>query len=279
MTPKRRPRNKHGRFITDGVSLCPYCCRFQFTDNGRQDTTDQAQREAVTHVLENPELLESILLLLPMRDLLLSQRVCTTWRTLINTSIKVRRALFLEPAAGVGNVSFIDWRLDDKDFYKNGSVGLEFALPLRGFDGKQKPKIYKSHWGRTREDAGQYRVFVNPLLSNVFPFLGEGIYDQEKFADLPLAMQHFEASWQGMYFTQPPVNLMAYEYDSEVDELSDWSVSSLQRLSGIAGVRMIDLYATLVQIGRPAWIEGRLLWEKYDGVQDLARIITRRGTS
>jgi len=60
-------------------------------------------------VFEIPELLETILLELPLKDLLLSQRVCTTWRSLAISSIHIRRALFLEPAAR-GPISYIDWR-------------------------------------------------------------------------------------------------------------------------------------------------------------------------
>ncbi|KAK3632717.1 hypothetical protein LTR56_016187 [Elasticomyces elasticus] len=42
------------------------------------------------------ELLETILLRLPTKDLLLSQRVCKTWKAAC-TSTKIRKALFLEP--------------------------------------------------------------------------------------------------------------------------------------------------------------------------------------
>lgn len=41
-----------------------------------------------------PELLETILLELPAKDLLLAQRVNTTFRDAINNSIKIQRALF-----------------------------------------------------------------------------------------------------------------------------------------------------------------------------------------
>lgn len=44
-----------------------------------------------------PEMLEAILLALPPRDLLLAQRVSTTWRDAIVGSISCQRALFLFP--------------------------------------------------------------------------------------------------------------------------------------------------------------------------------------
>ncbi|KAK0248028.1 hypothetical protein B0A54_01385 [Friedmanniomyces endolithicus] len=54
---------------------------------------------ATAHVLELPELLEMILLQLPTRDLLFAQAVCKPWRHAITSSIRTRRALFLEPGA------------------------------------------------------------------------------------------------------------------------------------------------------------------------------------
>ncbi|KAK5677250.1 hypothetical protein LTS10_010439 [Elasticomyces elasticus] len=45
------------------------------------------------------ELLEKILLHLPIKDLLLSQKVCKNWQ-IACTSTKIRKALFLEPGTG-----------------------------------------------------------------------------------------------------------------------------------------------------------------------------------
>jgi hypothetical protein len=56
-----------------------------------------------------PELLEQILLKLPMKDLLMSQKVCRTWMWLIHGSLPLCRALFLAPAA-YPNISYLDWR-------------------------------------------------------------------------------------------------------------------------------------------------------------------------
>ena len=46
------------------------------------------------------ELLEAVLHGLPTKTLLLSQRVCRTWRDLIARSKKLQRALFLLPVKG-----------------------------------------------------------------------------------------------------------------------------------------------------------------------------------
>ena len=48
-------------------------------------------------VFDTVELLESILVKLPTRDLLFAQRVCKRWQDTIQDSCVLRRALFLEP--------------------------------------------------------------------------------------------------------------------------------------------------------------------------------------
>ncbi|KAK5681768.1 hypothetical protein LTS10_006301 [Elasticomyces elasticus] len=52
---------------------------------------------AAQQVLDLPELLESILLGLPMRDLLLAQRVSKTFQQVIVSSPHIQRALFFAP--------------------------------------------------------------------------------------------------------------------------------------------------------------------------------------
>lgn len=52
---------------------------------------------ASTIVFANYDLLEDILLHLPLRHLLLSKRVCKQWESTQQTSVRVRKALFLEP--------------------------------------------------------------------------------------------------------------------------------------------------------------------------------------
>ncbi|KAL4954382.1 hypothetical protein BDW69DRAFT_163300, partial [Aspergillus filifer] len=55
-------------------------------------------RSAANRVLETPELLEMILVQTDMRTLLISaQRVCRTWKALIDHSPSLQRALFFTP--------------------------------------------------------------------------------------------------------------------------------------------------------------------------------------
>ena len=52
---------------------------------------------AVDRVLGTTELLENILLFLPLRDILLANRISARFRDVMNESSMVRKALFFEP--------------------------------------------------------------------------------------------------------------------------------------------------------------------------------------
>ncbi|KAJ5995143.1 hypothetical protein N7481_002120 [Penicillium waksmanii] len=60
---------------------------------------EQEQEQPQVKVLTTPELLEIILLHLDIRTLLVSaQRVCQTWKVLIQTSPAIQQALFFRSA-------------------------------------------------------------------------------------------------------------------------------------------------------------------------------------
>lgn len=130
-----------------------------------EQTADADVTDDCHQIFTLPEVLEMVLLGLPMKDLLLDQRVCKTWRNLITTSSKLQQALFLKPA-GDGPVAWIDSYYDYEGRYhvKEDQTGLILgpALP-DGF------YVLSEHWGKTRTDAGRYEVFVNPLFKWCLP--------------------------------------------------------------------------------------------------------------
>ena len=214
-----------------------------------------------------------------MKELLLSQRVCRSWQAVITTSIRLRRALFFEPVP-CGDISYIDWRLDDKDLYDDNHARLGLGEPLRGPNRDRMPKRYPSHWGKTRDDQGRYHIFVTPLLEQVFPVLtADGLHWHGTNDELPKSVQYERASWRWMFFTQPPVNCMAVEWDSAIDENdhaggnADWTITAVRKVPGMKGMTMFELYMQLTGIGKPAWIEGREHWEEYRGAEDLERVV------
>lgn len=54
---------------------------------------------------------------------------------------------------------------------------------------------------------------------------------------------------------------------------ADWTLSCYSKWSGTKGMQMEDLFWRLEDNGRPAWIDGRDLWEEYSGVEDLGRVV------
>lgn len=96
-----------------------------------------------------------------------------------------------------------------------------------------------------------------------------------------------EASWRQMFFTQPPVNCMAVEYDSKDDgddgdgdsrSTVDWTIMPVRKDVESMGLTMVQLFSDLVHNGAPAWIEGRHVWEDYRGAEDLGRVVVRGGS-
>jgi hypothetical protein len=99
-------------------------------------------------------------------------------------------------------------------------------------------------------------MFVNPLLTELFPWLRvDTPFWYEIFDDLPIAAQHPNASWHGMFFTQPPVRSLVVEYDckdgDDDDEgsgstSSDWSVMAVDKGQHQAGLYIGSLFADVV---------------------------------
>ncbi|KAK4922532.1 hypothetical protein LTR49_010232 [Elasticomyces elasticus] len=61
---------------------------------------------ATQKVLNLPELLEAILLRLPIRDLLFAQKVCKIWKLTIDTTLSIQKALFFAPGM-VKDITYI----------------------------------------------------------------------------------------------------------------------------------------------------------------------------
>lgn len=216
-----------------------------------------------------------ILLALPMRDLLLSQKVSKSWQNLIEKSVRLKRALFLTPAA-CGTVSYVDWRYDDKDMLTSLNLGEH----LRGQNKDQLPVPYQAHWGRRRDDVGKYRVFLNPLLAVAFPFLSDkAVFGPDSYAKISKAIQWPKASWRKMYFTQPPVSLSVVETDSEDSQGSEgsargeWTVTTVTEYENGKGLTMEELMEQLDDRDELVWVEGRGLWQDWRGPKDLEKVM------
>jgi hypothetical protein len=59
-------------------------------------------------------------------------------------------------------------------------------------------------------------------------------------------------------------------------EYADWTVTCFSKWFGTEAINMEHLFYKLVdQIARPAWIEGRDLWEEYRSAEDLEKVVVR----
>lgn len=85
--------------------------------------------QASAQAFDTAELLEMILLSLPMRDLLFAQAVCRQWNELIGWSVKLQQALFIRPATNT--TAKFNWERKP-DSYARLMNGTE-AFPSTGF--------------------------------------------------------------------------------------------------------------------------------------------------
>ncbi|OJD40525.1 f-box domain protein [Diplodia corticola] len=180
-------------------------------------------------VLNTPELLELVLSKLPMRDLLLAQRVCKGFNTAIASSPTLQQALFFRP------------------------------LPATAAPPPSSASVKLLH---SPDDTPTTEAWErNPLLALAFwPWFDRStprsrfsapFWDPETFETLPLAAEttrfaflRSEASWRRMLVTQPPVaelNLMLVTHAMGGDDLDYASISPGN------GVRMGLLYDVTCQ--------------------------------
>ncbi|KAK3616058.1 hypothetical protein LTR56_026207 [Elasticomyces elasticus] len=85
---------------------------------------------ATRKALQLPELVEPILLNLPTRDLLVAQRVCTTWKATIDRSHPIQKALFFMPGTAQDvDTSFLRLARANQNPHEHVAVN-ELLLPI-----------------------------------------------------------------------------------------------------------------------------------------------------
>ena len=148
-----------------------------------------------------PELVEMILLQLPVKDVLLAQRVDRTWQGVITGSPKLQQALFFRPCsvhkAYVTNSHYTSMQpcrspaeCDPKERRFPIARTAAHDNPYWTTDGKDQVKVllnpYIQHWG-----DGYDILYRNRL--------GKGLGRKHAAFTRP------EASWRKMLLTQPPL--------------------------------------------------------------------------
>lgn len=199
---------------------------------------------AVEKVLSIPELLEQILLQLPLRQLLFARKVSKTFDSTINDSPQIRKALFLSSgagkpltwhpntmAAGPGDAS------DDSGWRNPGQEPEDSVKPVlnpfpaisRGFSGfPSQPWYHQARRGMAVRRSGLYLKRDETLAFSgwIHPchnFTVKGPW--KSVQELEEMMAHTGGNFQRMLLTYPPVQSLtisvlrkeAQEY-SAVDE-------------------------------------------------------------
>ena len=176
------------------------------------------------------ELLENILLHLPLRDLLTSRCVCRTWR---KGTPRIRQSLFLQPRPG--RCTYHD--IDDKPGWKD-------------LDGNSVTSIY------------------NPFISDKFIFIPDGAESNEMLASLPYggeiihyglvapeptidenqltyqeaAFLGMGASWRNMLVMQPPATQIEFGCENHFYDVTGQSYIAVTNPDGVACGEVIDAY-------------------------------------
>lgn len=151
---------------------------------------------AASQVFHLPELLEVVLLNLPQRDLLLSQRVARSFRHTIQGSVRLQRALFFSPDWNLGGRAFDAYSANNWP----GQKPENNRLLLRAFPGSyptvtlfivnDSPTPNEMAIGRRGSEHRSWDVCIS------FP--------AERVPSCSPAVHHPQASWRKMFLSQPP---------------------------------------------------------------------------
>ncbi|KAK5712170.1 hypothetical protein LTR17_018076 [Elasticomyces elasticus] len=170
------------------------------TSSARPTTRLTTKHSVINAVLLTTELLEHVLSQLPMKDLLLAQRVSRNWRNAIRQSPEWQQQLFMRPL----REKFI-WNLTLPDYdMGSGHTLMRIKADLYSQAPENYPNALRA--GDINEKLVQlvclYDLFHSAGARNKVP---HGPQESLKFRVQLLALDCPTASWRKMLLTQPPV--------------------------------------------------------------------------
>lgn len=150
-------------------------------------TTPELRGQAGAQVSATIELLELILLRLPMSDILAAQSVSKHFKQVIQSSLPLQRAIFLKPAS----------RMQGKDMVLNPLLFQRFSIVFGNVSIRRQDyiRIWKAKNALYKSDV----EFISLRTK-------EPVRLQLKH-DGGLTMALPDKSWRGMYLTQPPCSV------------------------------------------------------------------------
>lgn len=151
-----------------------------------------------------PELVEMVLLQLPILDILVFQRVNRTWNEVIKDSPQLQRALFLKPTSR----ETIDTTGDDTRRVEGCGTAADCVSD-------SYTMVYSSELDRATACVYGCELVLNPVLTSLNDRVTKShrgprwlVLGDEKRTQ---ASAYPNASWRNMLFAQPPVNELITE--------------------------------------------------------------------
>lgn len=214
---------------------------------------------AAITVLNVPELLESILSHLPMKDLFITGRVNKTFYRLIVTSPTLQRQLFLLPGKGQPKWQLLQSSIDGQKYA---------SVASSSDDASAFPSTNITKLGNPRSI-----VRINPLLE-----LRRGSENKDMHIDKAMESRGIldsayldericeSKAWPNMYLTDPPCTCVHIDVDYADTSLIGCPVLRARRcVYDPAGVTFGAIYETLHEKGPIAVYERRkFVWNDYE---------------
>ncbi|CAK1366925.1 hypothetical protein CB0940_10286 [Cercospora beticola] len=160
---------------------------------------------AATAVFDTAELLEAILLQLPLADILRAQRIDRTFHDAIKKSPSVQRALFQKPCG-----DFTVELIDCDRFLMKECLSLETCNDRDMAPIRKTGSFYSHTWVQSGTDRA-CSIVINPLLltyQDIRIIPGHYTYNLDAASSWSPAAK---ASWEKMFLTQPPVGCVVVD--------------------------------------------------------------------
>lgn len=159
----------------------------------------------MTTLASVPELVEHVLLQLPLRDILIAQRVNKVWKAIITNSPSIQKALFFRPVEDI-QLSLVETRdIKAAPCASRAECDYEYdnvhSVPSPGGI---------TRWGVDIADERGYCIVLNPILGVETPwsqryFVENKVLGVENKFRSDKAYRRPEASWRKMLFAQRPL--------------------------------------------------------------------------
>lgn len=194
--------------------------RLKVRSSSNNDTENQFP--ARQQVLETYELLETILSKLPLRKLLLAQGVSKSWKSIIDSSAKLQRALFLKPVDCAHLVDTNDALKIFHDYVKQPHISDNLdLLKWKAREGQFNPNVA---FANPLTTALQCFNKTSKIILMRDPEIWRTTRKIKYIPDVGKAGTGPIESWRRMLVSQPPVRIIRLSIRCQCEHCGDWEL-------------------------------------------------------